>query len=66
LKALCGEVVKEQNFNAKIESVTEVNTFGDYGIFITQGLVVNGSPLSQGKIPIKSTLIHRLKNLFNH
>lgn len=65
LKALCDEVVKEQNFNAKIESVTDINTFGDCGIFMTPGLVVNGSPLSQGKIPTKSTLIHWLKNSLN-
>jgi len=56
LKSLCNEVVKEENLDAKIEKVTEVNEFANYGVMMTPGLYVNGKLLSQGKIPVKSTL----------
>jgi len=56
LENLCNEVVKEENLDAQIDKVTDINKFGDYGVMITPGLVVNGKVLSQGKIPVKSTL----------
>ncbi len=56
LEKICNEVVTENNIPANIEKVTEVNEFGELGIMITPGLVVNGKVLSQGKIPVKSTL----------
>lgn len=58
LEALCNEVVNENNLNAKIEKVTDFNQFGELGIMMTPGLIVNGKILSQGKIPTKSTLEH--------
>ena len=65
LEKLCNEVVSENNIEAKIDKVTDFNKFGDLGIFITPGLIVNGKVLSQGKIPTKSTLIHWLKSHSN-
>ena len=62
LEKLCNEVVKENNLEANIEKVTDMNKFGDLGIFITPGLIVNGKVLSQGKIPTKSTLAHWLED----
>lgn len=56
LEAICNEVVTENNIQANIEKVTDVNKFGELEIMITPGLVVNGKVLSQGKIPVKSTL----------
>ncbi|MFO8235018.1 MAG: thioredoxin family protein [Bacteroidales bacterium] len=56
LENLCKEVVQEENLEAKIDKVTDVNEFADYGVMITPGLVVNGKLLSQGKIPVKNTL----------
>jgi len=58
LEALCHEVVDENNLDAKIEKVTDFNQFGELGIMMTPGLIVNGQILSQGKIPTKSTLEH--------
>jgi len=58
LEALCNEVVDENNLEAKIEKVTDFNQFGELGIMMTPGLIVNGKILSQGKIPTKSTLEH--------
>lgn len=56
LEKLCSEVVDETGLEAEIEKVTDFNKFVDYGVMMTPGLVINGEVLSQGKIPVKSTL----------
>ena len=56
LERLCNEVIKEENLDAQVEKVTDVNKFADYGVMMTPGLVVNDKLLSQGKIPVKNTL----------
>lgn len=61
LEALCKEVVSEQNLEAQVEKVTDLNSFADLGVLMTPGLIVNDHVLSQGKIPTKSTLEHWLK-----
>ena len=61
LAQLCDEVIKEENLYAQVSKVTDVNEFADYGVMMTPGLVVNGKVLSQGKIPVKSTLTKWLK-----
>ncbi len=60
LEDLCKEVVSENNLEAKVEKITDMTRFVDYGVMITPGLVVNGKVLSQGKIPVKQTLKHWL------
>lgn len=64
LEQLCREVITENNLEAEIEKVTDVNTFAELGIFMTPGLLVDDKVLSSGKIPTKSTLEHWLKE--NH
>jgi len=56
LEQLCHEVIEEENLEAQVEKVTDVNDFADYGVMMTPGLVVNDKLLSQGKIPVKNTL----------
>lgn len=56
LEALCNEVISENNLEADVEKVTDMNKFADYGVMMTPGLVVNGKVLTQGKIPTNSTL----------
>lgn len=62
LENLCKEVVQEENLEAKIDKVTDVNEFADYGVMMTPGLVINGKLLSQGKIPVKHTLAKWISN----
>lgn len=62
LENLCKEIVSERGWQAKIEKVTDINEFANYGVMITPGLIVNGKLLSQGKIPVKSTLEQWLEN----
>jgi len=52
LENLCRKVVKEKNLTATVEKITDFNEYGNYGVMMTPGLVVNGKVLSQGKIPV--------------
>ncbi len=63
LESLCKEVVEEENYDAQIEKVTDMNKFADLGVFMTPGLIVNGKVLSSGKIPAKATLVRWLADL---
>ncbi|MGE0021933.1 MAG: thioredoxin family protein [Draconibacterium sp.] len=61
LEQLCREVINENNIEAEIEKITDVNRFAELGIMMTPGLLVDDKVLSSGKIPTKSTLEHWLK-----
>lgn len=56
LEQLCREVIDENNVEAEIEKVTDINKFADLGIMMTPGLLINNKVVSSGKIPVKSTL----------
>lgn len=60
LEQLAHTVCAENNINANIHKITDLNEFSKYGVMITPALIVNGRVLSQGKIPVKSTLTHWL------
>lgn len=56
LAKLCYEIIEENNIQAEIEKVTDVNKFADLGIMMTPGLLLNNKVVSSGKIPTKSVL----------
>ena len=58
LAELCREVIEENNIQAQIEKITDINQFADLGIMITPGLLLNNQVVSSGKIPTRSTLKH--------
>ncbi|MBE2278797.1 MAG: TM0996/MTH895 family glutaredoxin-like protein [Ignavibacteriaceae bacterium] len=62
LADLCQEVISETGLHATVVKITDINQFADLGIFKTPGLIVDGKILSQGKIPVKSTLSHWLQD----
>ncbi|MGB9745451.1 MAG: thioredoxin family protein [Bacteroidales bacterium] len=62
LEKLCREVVAENQIEATIEKITDLNEFGKYGVMLIPGLVLNGRLLTQGKLPLKHTLVHWLTN----
>ena len=64
LENICREVVAENNLEATVEKVTNIDDFWKYGVMLTPALVVNGRLLVQGKLPTKYTLAHWLMN--NH
>jgi small redox-active disulfide protein 2 len=65
LEQLCREIIAENNLNAEIEKVTDINTFADLGILITPGLLINNKVVSSGKIPSKETLTNWIKEALN-
>ncbi len=62
LSNVCYELIEENHLEAKVEKLTTLNDFNKYSIMMTPALVVNGNLISQGKIPVKSTLQHWLEN----
>lgn len=60
LEQLVHHVCAENNIDADIQKISDYNQFAKFGVFITPALIVNGKVLSQGKIPVKSTLTHWL------
>lgn len=61
LEQLCRDIVNDNNIEAEIEKITDVNTFADLGIFLTPGLLLNNKVVSSGKIPTKWTLENWIK-----
>ena len=51
------KVVEENQLNADIEKVTEVNDILEYGIMMTPGLVVEGTVKSSGKLPSETDIL---------
>ncbi|MFH1061844.1 MAG: thioredoxin family protein [Candidatus Omnitrophota bacterium] len=45
------EAVKQENIDAEILKVTEINKIMEYGVMITPALVVDGEVKAAGKIP---------------
>jgi len=62
LEKMCREVILENDLEGHVEKVTNISKFAELGVFMTPGLVVNGKVLSSGKIPLKSSLEHWLKD----
>ncbi len=63
LVALCKEVVTENNIEAEINKITDINLFAELGVMMTPGLIINDRVISQGKIPTKSTLTHWMQDV---
>lgn len=60
LENMCRDVVAENNIEATIEKIINIDDFWKYGVMITPALIVNGKLLIQGKLPTKHTLVHWL------
>lgn len=65
LEAMCSEVIRENNFDAAIEKVTDIQAIMKTGILSTPGLEINGKMISSGKLPTKSTLTHWIQENIN-
>lgn len=56
LADMCQEVITENNIEAEIEKVTDLNRFAELGIMMTPGLIINDKVLSSGKVPSKDSI----------
>ncbi len=57
---MCREVFTENNLDATLEKVSNVDDFWKFGVMLTPALVVNGKLLVQGKLPTRHTLVRWL------
>ncbi len=51
LAASTKEAADQLGLEYRLEKVTDIATFADYGVMMTPGLVVDGEVKSQGKVP---------------
>jgi len=51
LAAMCQDVIDEKEIEGFIEKVADRNKYGELGIWITPGLIINDKVVSSGKIP---------------
>jgi small redox-active disulfide protein 2 len=61
LEKMCINTLAEENIDADFQKVTDLKKFAEYGVMRTPALVINGKVYSQGKLPVKSTLVHWIK-----
>ncbi len=56
LEAMCKEVVSENDLEAAVEKITDLNQIHALGVMMTPGLVINGKVVSSGRVPTKSSI----------
>lgn len=61
LEAKVKEIVQQNNIDAVVEKVTDLNDIMDYGIMMTPGLVINEKVKSYGVIPKDEQILAWLK-----
>jgi small redox-active disulfide protein 2 len=61
LEAKVRDLVAENNINADVEKVTDINEMVRYGIMMTPGLIINEEIKSFGVIPKDDQLLNWLK-----
>jgi small redox-active disulfide protein 2 len=61
LESKLRELVEDNNINADVTKVTEINEMLNYGIMMTPGLVINEEVKSVGIVPKDDQLLKWLK-----
>jgi small redox-active disulfide protein 2 len=56
------ELISQNNIDAEVEKVTEINEMLNYGIMMTPGLIINEEVKSVGIIPKDDQIIKWLEN----
>ena len=63
LAALCKEVVTENNIEAEINKITDINHFAELGVMMTPGLVIDEKLKSVGKVPSEDELLRWIREV---
>ena len=58
---LVNQVVKENNIEATISKVEDINDIMSYGIMLTPGIVINGKVKFSGGTPKKEDILNWIK-----
>jgi hypothetical protein len=62
---MCYEVLQENDLNASVIKVSDIQEIVKAGILNTPGLEINGKIILSGKLPTKSTLTHWIQDNLN-
>lgn len=65
LTKLVTEVVAENNFDAIVQKVEDMNDIMNYGILATPGLVINEKVIVSGRVPSKPDLKKYIEQFVN-
>lgn len=65
LTKLVTEVVAENNFDAIVQKVEDMNDIMNYGILATPGLVINEKVIISGRVPSKPDLKKYIEQFIN-
>lgn len=57
LEDMVREIVKKNNIDAEVLKVEDLKVFGQYGVFMTPALVVNGQVKIAGMLPKESDIL---------
>lgn len=67
LEKMCFNVCAENDIDADIQKITDINQIASMGILATPALFINDKLYLKGKMPTKSTLVHWIKeNITEH
>ncbi len=62
LEQMCFNVCAENEIDADIQKMTDINEIASMGIMATPALIINDKLYLKGKLPTKSTLLHWIKD----
>ena len=65
LESMCFNVLAENNIDASVIKVSDLQEIMKAGIFATPGLEINGKIVAAGKLPTKETLLHWIQDNLN-
>ena len=67
LERMCFNVCAENNFDADIQKISDIAIIASLGIMATPALIINDKLYVSGKLPVKHTLVHWIKeNVTEH
>lgn len=62
LEELVREIVKQHAIDAEVVKVEDIKVFGQYGVFMTPALVVDGQVKVAGRLPKESEVVKWLSS----
>jgi small redox-active disulfide protein 2 len=57
LEDMVREIVKKHDIDAEVVKVEDIKVFGQYGVFMTPALVVDGEVKVAGKVPKEAEIV---------
>jgi small redox-active disulfide protein 2 len=61
LERMCINILAEENIDADFRKINDLKEIAEYGVLQTPALIINGKVYLKGKLPVKSTLVHWIK-----